>query len=196
MTDKKKNDLVTPEFRVSFAQVFEPKQVAGKGDAKYSLTMLFTEDTDLSVLKKAAIQAAKDEWGDKLPKNLKMPFLKGNELDIVHDGYKDMIFIRASSKQPVGVVKKQDGAITDIIDRAEFYSGCYAVAGVNAYAWTHETGGKGVSFGLQNVMKIKDGESFSSRPNAQEQFKEFAAEGDEDSSDESVTDEEMEKLCS
>jgi len=195
MTDKKKKDLITPEFRVSFAQVFEPKQIDGEGDFKYSLTLLFTEDTDLSALKKAAVQAAKDKWGDNLPKNLKMPFLKGNEQDTIHDGYKDMIFIRTSSKQPIGVVKKQDGAIVDIIDRTEFYSGCYAVAGVNAYAWEHKAGKKGVSFGIQNVMKIKDGEPFSSRPKAQDQFAEFVTEADGDSSDETVTDEELEKLC-
>lgn len=152
MTEKKEfRKALTPEFRVSFPAVFQPRAFEG-GAAKYSLVMLFDEKTDISALRELARQAVRDTWGDDVPKNLKSPFRDGSETD--YEGYEGKVFIRATSKRKPGLV---DGDVQEIIDESEFYPGCYARATVNAY--TYDTAGnKGVAFGLLNIQKTRDGE--------------------------------------
>jgi hypothetical protein len=45
----------------------------------------------------------------------------------------------------------------------EVYSGCYGRAALNAYTWTHSTGGRGVTFNIRMFQKLKDGESLGGR---------------------------------
>ena len=71
-----------------------------------------------------------------------------------------------------------------IINKEDFYSGCYAVASYSVYCYDKPTS-KGVSFGLYNVMKIKDGEPLISRHVAEADFQEI------DLSKYGVTNEEM-----
>ena len=53
-----------------------------------------------------------------------------------------------------------DADVQPIIDPTEFYAGCYAIASFNFYAWAHDEGGTGISAGLMNIQKVKDGEPF------------------------------------
>lgn len=48
------------------------------------------------------------------------------------------------------------------------YSGCYCLATVTAFAYNKKT--KGVSFGLQSVRKIRDGEPLASGFNAEDDY--------------------------
>lgn len=164
--------VMTPEFRASFADVFVPRAPEEGKEPVYAVTMLFAKDADLSALKAAAKAAAIEKWGadqNKWPKNLKLPFRDQGEKD--YDGYEaGCIFVRASSKQKPGLV---DANVQPIIDPSEFYSGCYARATVNAFAWggaAHQKGQNGVSFGLQNIQKIHDGEAFGGRSKPTDDF--------------------------
>lgn len=173
MSEKPSNNdnVLTPEFRVSFAHVFTPQkaQEADKKD-KYGLTMLFAKDADLSGLKKAAQAALEEKFGVKMKddtfrKRLRSPFRDQGEK--AYDGYvPGAIFVNATSIHKPQVV---DAKVQDIIDTADFYSGCYARATVRAFAY-EQKGNVGVAFGLQNVQKLRDGESLSGRKNAQEEF--------------------------
>lgn len=148
MTD----NVMTPEFRASFVNVFRPGKSMEEGKpGKYSVTMLFKPGADLSKLKAAAAQAVKDKWGDKPPKLLRSPFRDQGEKEF--DGYVEgAVFINATSDKKPGLV---DGKLQDIIDETEFYSGCWARATVRAFAYD-KAGNKGVAFGLQNVQKLRD----------------------------------------
>jgi hypothetical protein len=42
--------------------------------------------------------------------------------------------------------------------RSEFYAGKRVRAAFSAYAWSHATGGKGISFNVDGVMAVADGE--------------------------------------
>ena len=150
MTD----NVLTPKFRASFANVFRPGKAMEEGKApKYSLTMLFEKGADLSKLKAAAAQAAKDKWGDKPPKQMRSPFRDQGEKEFA--GYVEgAVFINATSDKKPGLV---DAKVQDIIDESDFYSGCYARATVRAFAYS-KAGNNGVAFGLQNVQKLADGE--------------------------------------
>lgn len=171
MADEKKT-LMTPEFRVSFAHVFKPQPAMDEGkDPKFGITMLFAPDADLSKLKAAASAAAKAKWGDNIPANMRSPFRDQGEKNL--EGYvPGAIFINATSKQRPGLV---DAGVNDIIDETEFYSGCYARATVNAFAYEARNPAgavvnRGVAFGLNNVQKLRDGEPFSGRTKASEDF--------------------------
>ena len=168
MADK----VMSPEFRVSFASVFEARSFEDKGDKKFELTALFPKTTDLSALKTLARTAAVDKWGDKMPGDLRSPFRDGSEKPDL-EGYADHIFVKMTTKQRPGVV---DQGVQPIIEPSDFYSGCYARASVTAYAY----GGPGtkyrpgVAFGLQNVQKLRDGDPFSGRSNPEEDFEPVA----------------------
>lgn len=169
-----KKKVLTPEFRASFPHLFEKHSFENQ-PGKYSIVMLYNKKIDLSSLKKAAHNAAVEKWGpkEKWPKNLRMPFRDGNEkTDLA--GYENTIFVSASSKQKPQVVgnKKVDGQFPRLEkDDGLFYPGCYARATLIAFAYD-TMGNKGVSFALQNVQKLRDGEAFSGRKDADSEFDE------------------------
>jgi hypothetical protein len=160
-----KTKILTPEFRVSFPKVFKPEAgMNGEGPEYYSLVMLFPKTADLSALKAAHAAAIKEKWGDKKPANLRSPFRDGDEKEL--DGYEGTIYITVKSKDKPGLV---NAAKEKIVDEAEFYAGCYARATLSCYAY-EKNGNRGVSFGLQNIQKLRDGEPFGSKRKAEDDF--------------------------
>src|SRR4051812_19269134 len=155
----------TPIFRVSFPQVFEPKAF-NDGEPKYSVVMLFDSKADLREMKACLQEAAKEKWGTKMPSGLRSAFRDGKEKEALQGYGEGVTFCSASSKQRPGLV---DQAVQPIIDRGEFYAGCYARATVTAFAYDQK-GNKGVSFGLHNLQKIRDGERFDGRTAAEDDF--------------------------
>lgn len=79
------NEVIIP-CRLSYANIWEPKQVNGTGDPKYSCCLLIKK-TDTAALAKlrAVIEAVKKDpkalakWGGSVPKNLKSPLRDGDE---------------------------------------------------------------------------------------------------------------------
>ena len=73
-------------------------------------------------------------------------------------------FIRLASTVPVGVVTKEPNGELRRLEgnevKRELYAGCDVKAAINVYAWQHDEGGCGVSFGLANVMKVGENEPF------------------------------------
>lgn len=157
---------VTPEARLSFPALLEPSAYKGQ-DPKYSARLLFLKNIDLSKpangqkisLKHAVLNAGNEKWGsrDKWPKNIRLPFRDGNDKPDI-EGYADTIFITANSKKRPGVVGP---SLQPILNAEDIYAGCYVRAEVIAFAYTKPT--PGISFSLQNIQKIRDGESFSGR---------------------------------
>lgn len=166
-------NVITPEFRVSFPYVFRPQKPMEEGkDPKYSITMLFPKGADLSKLKAAAKEAAVEKWGadqSKWPKNLRLPFRDQGEKEL--DGYEaGAIFVTATSKQKPGLVNARN---EDIINDSDFYAGCYARASVRAFAYD-KAGNRGVAFGLQNIQKLRDGDPLGGRTRPQDDFEPVA----------------------
>lgn len=167
------NKITTPVFRVSFPAVFQAKAGMDGGPGKFGITMLFDTKDPVAVkgleTMKAAVRAAVvEKWGadqTKWPKGLRLPFRKGEEKD--YDGYgPGIIFASATSKMKPGLVGPD---LQPIIEPSEFYAGCYARATINAYAYDRN-GNRGVAFGLRNIQKVKDGESFGGGGSAEKDF--------------------------
>jgi len=174
-SDPKK--ILTCEFRVSFANVFKPKSMK-QGEPKYTMTLLFPKaTTDISALKEALKFAANEKWPTKLPGGLKVGIRDGDQVDemgnrvVSHEGFEGCWFINTTSKDKPGLV---DQAMQQIIDPTKFYSGCYARATIRAFAYDAPES-KGVAFGLNNIQKIRDGEPFSARSKAEDDFTALAS---------------------
>ena len=176
--------VITPKFRVSFPNLFEPKAMDEKSQAKFGVTMLFPKDDKgnyLAELEKsyeaAVAKGLKDKWNGTLPKNLRSPFRDGDEEEDYcdRDGFPGHIFVRASSQEDnrPGVVHIDKDSSTGkrrvVEDPAEVYAGCYAVASVTAYPYSVGNN-KGVAFGLNNIMKVEDGQSFGGKRSASDDF--------------------------
>lgn len=168
--------LITPEGILSYPHLFEPQQPkGGEGKAKYSAALIFLAGTDLSEMKKAAIAAGVEKWGETKfadmvkKKQIRMPFREGEE-----KGYPDgSTFINIRSDNQPGVVDRiQDpktGKPRVITDEGEVYAGCRVRASVSAFAYD-TNGNKGVTFGLNNIQKLGDGERLDGRTRAEDDF--------------------------
>lgn len=169
----------TPKFRVSYPNVFKPRKNELNGQDEYSVMALFPKGADLSTLKKAAEKAAIAKWGadqNEWPTNLRLPFRDqaekakksaSGEMMLPPGHEAGGIFMNLKTKQKPHVV---DQNVQDILDQSEFYAGCWAIASVNAYAYDQK-GNKGVSFGLNNIQKVADGDPLGGRTRPEDDFK-------------------------
>lgn len=178
--DLAQKKCITPEFRLSFPALAKPVSYQGQ-DAKYSIVMLFRKKTDITALKRIVKVALEEQWGSdkaKWPKGLKMPFRDGDEKDDTV-GYADTIFCTAKSKESAqpGMVDARNQPVIDV--EKTFYAGCYCRAEIIAYAFD-VSGNKGVGFSLQNIQKLKEGEKFSGRKNAEDVFEAVEDAGDDE----------------
>ncbi len=181
-------DCVTPQFRASYLNVFEARAVdASKPNEnkQYGVEMWFrvAEKCDerlmdqpivkIDDLVKAANAAAAEKWGvdpTKWPKGLKNPMKKGEDLTGKNGTLAGGIVVRTARKEAFGRPVVVDQNVKDIIDKTQVYSGCYMIAKIHCYAWEHPTGGKGVSFTLDMLQLVKDGEPLGNRLEAADAF--------------------------
>ena len=186
--NEKTGNYLTPVGRASFPVLVEPKQINNQGEPKYQLTMIFDQAAqktkDFKDLEAAVEKAIKDKWGDNRPRKVKVPFMTIDDLkNKVPNGYgEDDVFIRLASTVPVGVLMAIPGGGTRRLEGAdikrEVYAGCDVKAAINVYAWKHDVGGSGVSFGLSNVMKVGENDPFgATNASADDDFGEDVTEG-------------------
>ena len=153
------DNQITPEFRAAFISVFKATSMKNADGSvnkpKFSIRAAFPPTAKLDALKKEAEMAAREKWGDKIPKTLRSPFRTNEELENpivgIGDDWIIMSFSANEDRRP-GIV---DSKLQDIIDDADVYSGAWYRAQVRAFAY-ESAGNKGVSFGLQNVQKLRD----------------------------------------
>jgi hypothetical protein len=180
MPVKSETRLVTGEVRLSYCHLFEPYTSDPEKEPRYSVTILIPKsDKDtLSKINKA-IEVAKEEgkpkWGGKVPATLKLTLHDGDEeADLEKNPeYAGHMFMAMSSKTRPGVV---DRDVQPVLDPTQVYSGCYARVSINAFPYSN-SGNKGVSFGLNNVQFLRDGEPLGGRTRAEDDFD--AIEGDD-----------------
>lgn len=182
------------EARMNFVRVFEPESFNG-GDPKYSVILSFPQ-SDKELVKK--IQTAIDEcvektktakYGGKLPKSFNIVELKDGDTDYEKDGFAGMFTLKASSAYKPEVVKRMTVAgkptFVQITDEDEFYSGCYGYASVTFFAYDNGVS-KGVTCGLNSLLKTRDGERLGGATSAAEDFAGLADDVFEDCDEEVI----------
>ncbi len=166
--------IITPEAVLSFPHLYEPWANDPKDDPKYCASLIFLAGTDISALKTAAIVAGVAKFGDKFKemlekKQLMMPF----RTDWEAKGYPEgCTFINTRSQNRPGVVGPYagpDGRPKALEDPEKMYPGAIVRASITAFGYDR-SGKKGVSFGLNNVQWLEDGDRLDTRVAAADDF--------------------------
>ena len=167
--------IITPRAMASFPKLFKAVPGPSGGEPKFSIQLVFVAGTDLSVLQQAVVAAAEAKYGDKAldmirNKTLRMPFRDDGH----RWGYPEgATYITARSSQRPGIVYRDLSPITEADQQAgnefEVYPGCQVLAHVTAFTYD-KAGNKGVSFAINNVQKVGEGERLDSRVSAADAF--------------------------
>lgn len=168
--------------RWSYANVCEPKSING-GTPKYSVSLIIPKSDIKTVAKiKAAIEAAYREVETKLKGNSKsvpaLSVLKTPLRDVSLErpdapAYAGSYFVNANATSAPGIV---DADRNPIPTCSEIYSGSYGRASISFYAF-NSSANKGITCGLNNLQKIRDGEPLGGKASAES---DFATDDDDD----------------
>lgn len=163
--------VITGRVRFSYANVFEPTAIEEGQTPKYNISILIDKSDKKTIDKiNAAIEEVKEEgkkkWGGTIPKKLKLPLRDGDEEREEDEAYQGHFFINANSTKKPGIV---DADLNPIMDKDEFYSGCYGRASINFYPFD-AAGNKGIAVGLNNLQKLEDGERLAGGSSAEDDF--------------------------
>lgn len=181
--------MITPEFRVSYARVWEPGQ-NDEGKDVYSLSMIFNkEETPPDGIKKmqdGIKTAAEEKWGkdqSKWPRQMKICLRDADQedrsnpnADNYDPAYVNAYFMNGKTFNKPGIV---DENVDPILDQNQFYSGCYARASI-VFAAYDKGGGKGVGCYINNLMKTRDGDRLGGAAPAEDDFAAFKSESSSD----------------
>ena len=175
-----KTKFRTPEFRVSFPSLFEPRGFEEEAPC-YSVTSLFPSEANLSVFDNAVQGVIDEKLNGKKPKSLKITGIRdGDEMETKEGKPRpetqgmQVSRLKAKTRRP----RLFDASRQELVNPDEIYGGCYGVAIVEAYYWNNSFG-KGISFGLLGFQKTRDGEPFVGGV-AAEDFEEIEPLEDED----------------
>lgn len=177
--------VVTGDVRLSYVNLVTPRSPQEGAPPKYSCVLLIPKSDKATIAKiraaqQQALEDGKAKFGGKVP---------AKWTDTLHDGdteadlernpeYAGMWYISTSANEqyPPNVV---DRKLQKILDPSEIYSGMWARVSMVAFAFNTQ-GNKGVSFGLRNVMKVRDDEPFGGVSRAEDDFEPLDEDDDTD----------------
>ena len=159
--------VITGKVRLSYANVWEPRP-DNNGEEWYGTSILISKEDKETLNKiKTVVNALKEEakskYGGKLPAKFHTPLRDGDEERPDDEAYVGHYFLNAKSKNKPGIAKPigrgSDGKMKfqEITDETEVYSGCYVKASLNFYLFDRN-GNRGIGVGLNNIVKVQDGE--------------------------------------
>lgn len=182
--------VITPQAVLSYPHLHAPQEPmkGNTGKAKYSATLVFPAGTDLAALEAAAVEAAATKFGAelKLPNGTKLsvkealargilrsPFRRDGDMKGYPEG---SVFINCRTEQQPQVVYAYPDAATGkpaVMPkekiRDEMYPGALVRASIVAFGYEN-SGNKGVSFALNNLQKLGEGERIDGRKAADAEF--------------------------
>lgn len=192
---QQRTKVITNEVRLSYAYLFQPRAAGDDGgDAKYSAKLIIPKSDKETYRKLRAAQVEAITLGEqgkfngkKIKRGSDGKPVWGGSWDTIKDGDEDSDapedegawVVNVSSKNRPGIV---DRKLNEIIDSTEVYSGCYARVSLNCYPYNFN-GKIGVTFGLNHVQKLRDGDPLGGRSRASDDFDELDDEYDDDEDD-------------
>lgn len=171
--------VITGKVRLSYVHLFEKFAFEGQ-DPKYSVMLLIPKSDTKTIKalkaaeKDAAEQGKSSKFGGKIPANLASIIRDGDDFAEDYPERAGHYFMTVSSNSRPNVVDK---SVQPIMEADEVYSGCYARVSLNAFPYS-VSGNKGISFGLNHVQKISDGEPLGGRTRAEDDFDEIDEDDD------------------
>ncbi|MNN52774.1 hypothetical protein D3C81_1674910 [compost metagenome] len=177
--DNQSTKLITGKVRLSYANVWESKP-DDNGVLWHSTSILIPKDDKETLRKYKAVidvlkKQAEAKYGGKLPAKFHLPLRDGDEERPDDEAYAGHYFFNAKSKnrpgisKPVGKDSNGKTKFQDITDTTEVYSGCYARVSINFYLFDTK-GNKGIAAGLNNIVKVQDGDFLGGRSSVNDDF--------------------------
>lgn len=171
--------VITGKVRLSYCHVFEP-QIGEDGKPKYSTAIIIpkSDTKTLDAIEKAIAQAKRDgasKWGGRIPPRLKEPLRDGDEERPDDEAYRNSYFMNCSCNTRPGIIDRNR---RPILDSTEIYSGCYAYASITFFPFD-VSGNRGIACGLNNLMKVSEGEPLGGRAKAEDDFAGVEVEDDD-----------------
>lgn len=169
--------LVTGNVRLSYVHLTQPHASQQGAEPKYSVTLLIpktdpaTYQACMQAIEAAAQQGVAGSWNGVRPPNLPIPLHDGDgmkETGMPYGGEcRGCWVMTASSKQKPQVWSIATGG--EILNPSEIYSGMYARVSIRFFPYSTPQK-RGVGCGLNNVLKIQDGEPLTARSTAAQDF--------------------------
>lgn len=170
------NKVVTGKVRLSYVNLLQPRASEEGEKPKYSVMLLIPKKDEKTVakLRAAATAALKDGIAKGIFKsnakldNVWKTLKDGDDHEDVDNRpeYAGNWLMNVSSATKPAIV---DTDLDPIMEEGEVYSGMYARVSLGAFAYDSKKS-KGVSFGLNNVQKLEDGERLGGGSTAEEDF--------------------------
>lgn len=174
-TSTKKTKIVTGICRLSYANLLYPTTNTDGQQPRYSVSIVIpkTDTATLNAIMQAT-RAAYDAGSDKLRigktvpayDKVKKPLRDGDEERPDDPVYAGCYFVNASSVRKPQII---DTKLHRLDDPDAVYSGMYARVSINLYAF-NAAGNRGIAAGLNNVLKVRDGERLGGASTAEEDF--------------------------
>jgi|SRR5262252_867219 len=173
--------LVTPVGILSFPVLFSPRPRAANQEPVYACSILFDQDAQRSPQYQALRAAVLEEIDNKngigkskdkqFMQGVRSPFRPCNEKPYKGYDIPGGIFISPWTKTKPGIV---DAVRNEVMLAEDVWAGQLVRASVNPF-WYHNSGNRGVSFGLNNLQICRtDGERLDGRRAAKEEFGDYA----------------------
>jgi hypothetical protein len=187
--EKEQSDFncITPAGTACFVHVWEPHKFDDTKEPNYGLIIVFDEGEDLKELKRISGNAIRKKWGDKAKEVMKKKSWSGpgwrDAADYDKHGApfeEGRVMVIVKSKSAPGVVNAR---AKPIMNQQDFYPGCRARASIYAHAFD-TNGNQGVTFLLNNVQKMGEGERLAGgRKSAEDEFGPVSEGGDDSEDD-------------
>lgn len=195
MADSNPTKVVTDTVRLSYANLIEPRSSFEGQPPKFSTALLISKDDEktLSALRraqKAALENGKSStFKGSIPKNWSNTLRDGDEEMDTEESpeYAGHYFLNVSAQEarPPVLVNRRREKVTGTEAAELFYSGAYVRASLNAFPF-NVSGNKGVSFGINAVQFVRDGEALGGgKVNVESEFDDLG-DFDEDDDDDLI----------
>lgn len=167
------NKTTTPMGRIAYPYAFErAKSLDPDKEGKYEVTLYIPKSENIDALLSEVNRVGKEAFGTKFigQDKLKHPPIKdGDEKGSDHPAFNHWI-VRGKSNSKPAVVKGDLSALTDSDD---LYGGCFGKLNLTPASYQIPSGW-GITFYLNAVQKVKDGERFAgSSTSPEEMFESF-----------------------
>lgn len=164
------------EVRFSYCNVFSKRQNPDGTQGKYGACIIIPKtNTGAINLFKQAYENAKlvgktTKWGGKIPPKVQLPLHDGDEERPDDPTVANSYYFNCSSNSAPGIrFKDESGEVVEALDDSEFYSGAYGAVTVNLFPYA-ANGNVGVGVGLNNCIKLRDGEKLGGGRSADSDF--------------------------
>lgn len=168
---QKSGNFFTPALRMMYANVFVPtfpgQNETDEMKKQWQITGLIPAGFDMSELEAHIDELVSKEIkpaNEALRKKVKTPILETagiQSLASLAEDYPYCIRLTAKAfdkqgkrRQAPGVIDSSANPVDESRDPEECYNGRWFRASINPFAWSHKTGGNGVSLGLVNVQLL------------------------------------------